>query len=215
MKTQRTIKCIAATVGIAVSAALSLTAHGEELNIGSRVPTQEEIINHLRPQAPAATSRTRGIKLTTQPEVVQPQTEQNVQGADPQQAVAAAEQPDASTPQPTGPVAISMEILFDFNSAQLTGAAIEQLHPLGQALQSSELAGLRFVLEGHTDAIGSEEYNLVLSQRRALAVKQHLAQNYGIDPQTLDPIGRGEYALLDLNDPASAANRRVRIVSQN
>jgi outer membrane protein OmpA-like peptidoglycan-associated protein len=204
-------------MSILVAATVSLAVNAEELNVGSRVPTQEEIINHLRPQAPVngATSRTRGIKLMSQPEAAQPQVMQPSEGGQAQQEMAAAGQQQAAVQQPAEPVSISMEILFDFNSAQLSNAAVEQLHPLGQALQSPDLNGLRFVLEGHTDATGSEDYNLVLSQHRAMAVKQHLAENYGIDPQTLDTIGRGENLLLDPNEPSSGINRRVRIVSQN
>ena len=108
---------------------------------------------------------------------------------------------------------ISMEINFEFNSDLLTEQAIAQLTPIGEALQSNELAGLAFHLEGHTDAVGSEEYNLNLSQRRAQAVGNFLYQNYGVDPASLQLSGKGEYALLDQNNPASAVNRRVAITT--
>lgn len=109
--------------------------------------------------------------------------------------------------------AISMEIHFEFDSAQLTQQAIAQLTPLGQALQSEQLQGLAFGLEGHTDARGTEEYNLTLSQQRAISVGQFLYENYGVDPQRLHVNGKGEYELLNQQNPEASENRRVVITT--
>lgn len=117
------------------------------------------------------------------------------------------------TQAPVTQQTISMEIQFKINSAELTQQAVAQLAPLGSALQSNELAGLSFKLEGHTDASGSDQYNLSLSQRRAQSVGNYLNQNYNVDPGYLQMIGKGETDLLDQGNPNSASNRRVAITT--
>ena len=114
---------------------------------------------------------------------------------------------------PVSAQTISMEIQFKVNSAELTQQALVQLAPLGAALNSDELSGLAFKLEGHTDASGSDQYNLSLSQRRAQSVGQYLRQNFAVDPTSLQLIGKGETDLLDWNNPTSGVNRRVAITT--
>lgn len=111
--------------------------------------------------------------------------------------------------QPT----ISMEIKFEFDSAKLTQHSINQLKPLGKALKSNELKDFNFLLEGHTDASGPEHYNLSLSQRRAMAVGQHLYSSFGVAPNRLKLIGKGEQELLQPGSPYSGVNRRVAITT--
>ena len=68
---------------------------------------------------------------------------------------------------------------------------------------------VKLQVEGHTDALGSEDYNLALSQRRAVAVASYLVERQGIEPSRLVVVGRGEEAPLTENafDPR---NRRVQ-----
>ncbi len=110
---------------------------------------------------------------------------------------------------------VSMAINFEYNSAILTDQSKAQLSQLGEALQSPQLEGLSFLLEGHTDASGSNEYNMSLSQRRSHSAGQYLYQNYGVDPNRLDLVGRGETDLLDTANPNSATNRRVKITTRS
>ena len=67
---------------------------------------------------------------------------------------------------------------------------------------------LRFVVEGHTDASGSDAYNLALSEQRARAVVDFLVDN-GVDRARLQSIGYGESRLANLTEPNAAENRRV------
>ena len=207
-------------------------------HVGSTVLDKNQIINMLQPKSEEM--KTRGIRINqpaqaAQQPAAQPQQQQQ-QPAQQQQQTAAAQQQAyeqqqaaaqqaaaqqaaqqqvaAAQPQQAAPApSISMEINFAYNSAQLTDQAIQQLAPLGQALQSPELAGLSFLLEGHTDASGPDEYNMTLSQKRAQSVGQFLYQYYGVDPTKLNIIGRGESALLDPANPTSGANRRVSITT--
>lgn len=112
------------------------------------------------------------------------------------------------------PKALSLEVYFEFNSAQLSQEAIEQLSPVGEALQSNELSGLDFTLEGHTDASGDEHYNLSLSEKRANSVKQFFIEKYSLSPKRLRAEGKGESELIEGTPPNSGINRRVTIIAQ-
>lgn len=108
--------------------------------------------------------------------------------------------------------AISVEVLFDYNSEQLTAAAIEQLRPFGEALSSEQLKGLSYRVEGHTDAIGGESYNKDLSLRRAESVKNYLQYQFQFSGKGMQAVGKGKSQLADPANPTSEKNRRVRII---
>ena len=86
------------------------------------------------------------------------------------------------------------------------------LDQLAIALQSEQLASSRFVLEGHTDAVGSEDYNLALSEQRARAAQEYLTSKQ-VGAVRLEPVGKGEAELLEDTDGPSEINRRVRVVN--
>ena len=109
--------------------------------------------------------------------------------------------------------ALSMEILFGYNSAELTDLAKDQLKPVGEALASEKLENLHFVVEGHTDAIGGTAFNKTLSEQRADSVKHYLVDNYHIESTRIQIIGKGKSDLLDPKNPDSEVNRRVRIIA--
>ena len=71
---------------------------------------------------------------------------------------------------------------------------------------------MRFQIEGHTDAKGSESYNKALSQRRADAVQKYLTEQ-GIASERMTARGLGYSQLLYPDQPQAAENRRVRIVA--
>lgn len=106
-----------------------------------------------------------------------------------------------------------LDIKFEFASDELTGAAQSTLDQLGMALKAPDLASDVFVVEGHTDAVGSDAYNRELSKRRALAVRSYLRVWHGIKPERLAISCKGETELMDPNDPANAVNRRVHIIN--
>jgi outer membrane protein OmpA-like peptidoglycan-associated protein len=70
------------------------------------------------------------------------------------------------------------------------------------------------VIIGHTDAMGSSDYNLRLSQKRADAVREWLIRRYGMDPAKLETIGRGaqELMVVDGSVEEQAPNRRVEVI---
>lgn len=117
--------------------------------------------------------------------------------------------------EPSAAKVAAVKVLFEFDSDQLTQAARESLEALGKALTSNALAPCCFEIQGHTDIVGSEEYNLRLSKRRAEAVVQFLAEGFGIDRQRLLPIGFGEQQPMSENETEDGRqkNRRVQVVN--
>lgn len=107
----------------------------------------------------------------------------------------------------------SMPINFEYDSYGLTPDAKSTLNKLGEALQDPTLSQYPFLIEGHTDATGTEEYNRRLSERRAKSVKQYLVDTLGINASRLKTEGRGEEELLDTANPTSGVNRRVKVVN--
>ena len=96
---------------------------------------------------------------------------------------------------------------FEFNSDKLTPAARENLDQFAKALKDPRLGGSKFEIDGHTDAVGPEEYNLGLSERRADAVVSYLTSE-GIDASLLVAKGFGKTKPRVAN-PYSPLNRRV------
>jgi len=92
-------------------------------------------------------------------------------------------------PQPS--VGISATLQFEFASVRLKPESIETLRNLGNALNQELKDEKVFVIEGHTDAVGSRQYNDVLSDRRAEAVKDYLVREMGVLPDRLRIVGKG------------------------
>ena len=87
------------------------------------------------------------------------------------------------------------------------------LTTLGRALVDARLAGNAFLIAGHTDAKGSDDYNLALSEKRAEAVRQFLIDNFKIAPDKLVAKGFGRQHLKNPKLPLAGENRRVQIVN--
>lgn len=98
-------------------------------------------------------------------------------------------------------------VRFEFNEFTLTSAAQAKLAQYAECIKKGNL---RFTLEGHADERGTEEYNMVLSQKRAASVRKYLV-DLGCSPGALDTVGYGENrpAQVGSNEEAWAANRRV------
>jgi len=109
--------------------------------------------------------------------------------------------------------AIDLEINFDYDSADVSKTSLPALQELGKALASPDLKGSTFVVAGHTDAIGSDPYNMDLSERRADAIKRYLVEKYGIAGSDLVTVGYGKTKLKDASNPAAPVNRRVQVVN--
>jgi outer membrane protein OmpA-like peptidoglycan-associated protein len=176
-------KLIALALGTAFSATClaQTTIHYRE---GQRVDPQEV----ARILAAPAGIKTRSIRLLDEPAA-----------------------PDMATAGGASevPSALSLPVRFDFNSADISTTARAQLDALAEGIKLLS-PGQVIVVEGHTDAIGSEEYNRRLSQRRAASVKRYLVQEHGIEARRLKDTGQGESQPIDGLEPNAPQNRRVQ-----
>jgi outer membrane protein OmpA-like peptidoglycan-associated protein len=103
------------------------------------------------------------------------------------------------------------DVLFDTGQATLEPGADRSLDRLASYMSAHPQT--KVLIEGHTDSVGSDEYNDALSQRRADAVAKGLIAR-GVSPDDVRPIGRGKNYPVATNDtPAGRQqNRRVEIV---
>ena len=110
------------------------------------------------------------------------------------------------------PKSIDLVIQFDLDSAKLKPDSMPLLSSLVEAMKNDRLAAIKFKVEGHTDAQGSEQHNFKLSQSRAESVMAYLTSQ-GIDKDRLSGEGKGFSELLVPEKPKAAENRRVRITT--
>lgn len=113
----------------------------------------------------------------------------------------------------SGLPSIDLEVNFALDSARLEPSAIATLEKLGNALKSTELEGKTFLVAGYTDARGTSEHNLHLSEQRAAAVKAFLAGTYHLSQSDLVAVGYGQEKLKNSQNPLADENRRVKITN--
>jgi outer membrane protein OmpA-like peptidoglycan-associated protein len=103
-------------------------------------------------------------------------------------------------------------IYFDFASATLKPESALVLQEIASALRANP--SWKIIIEGHTDNVGGEAYNLDLSRRRAISVKDALVTTYHIDAARLSTVGYGYSRPKASNDTPQgrALNRRVELV---
>lgn len=187
-------------------------------------PSADQIINSLKPTGNLTAGGTRGIRLAapssegTAPAQAGSQSAAVVPAATGQARVASAKpmtHATAPAPAAAGGPSVNLTVNFPNGSADLTPEAMATLDALGKALASSDLANYRFRIEGHTDTVGSPEYNRALSERRAEAVVSYIESKYGVASSRLQAVGMGEEGLL-VSTPAQTPeprNRRVQVVN--
>jgi outer membrane protein OmpA-like peptidoglycan-associated protein len=105
------------------------------------------------------------------------------------------------------------EVTFDTGSWELDAEAYRRLERLARAMERvlERRPDEMFLIEGHTDAVGSEIDNLTLSDRRAESVAVALSETFGVAPENLTTQGYGEQHLKVETEAAERANRRVAV----
>ncbi len=109
------------------------------------------------------------------------------------------------------PLEQTLKLLFDFDSAELRPESITELERVVKFMGDVPFA--KTMVEGHTDSVGADAYNMSLSDRRAKAVFDYLSSR-GVDPARMSSVGKGETAPIADNATAEGRqeNRRVMLI---
>jgi outer membrane protein OmpA-like peptidoglycan-associated protein len=120
--------------------------------------------------------------------------------------------PPSPLSAPEKPIAVALNVFFETNSDKILPKYYADLDKLGEALKRH--ANIPVEIAGHTDSIGSDEYNQELSERRAESVKRYLVQSLSIPSERVTAKGYGENQPRETNETTKGrgVNRRVEVV---
>ena len=170
-----------ALVFLATALGLGLAGAASATDFGKRTPEVNELVDALKPAPAAAPNGERTRGFAV------------VAGT------AGAAKPSAS-----------MQVGFDFGSAEVVQRDLVKVDRLAEALKSESLRDYRYQVIGHTDAVGALSTNMKLSRDRAASVVAHL-KRLGVDASRIVAEGRGPNELLNPRQPDAAENRRVEV----
>lgn len=108
---------------------------------------------------------------------------------------------------------VEVTVFFDNASAALRPGAQRALLRLAIALRDPILADERFLIAGHTNTVGDYDFNVALSEDRALSVRNWLVSVGEIAPDRLQAHGFGPDMLRNPRNPTSPVNRRVEVIA--
>jgi outer membrane protein OmpA-like peptidoglycan-associated protein len=192
----------------------------------AETPSQADIAGQLMPQAQVKTRGLPTLGVATRPEpdaavtpvsapAVQPWPRPQEDRYTPSTGSRRSKAPVvAAAAKPPAPPKVGLDtIQFEFGSDRFKQEAIETLRNLGKALNEELKDQKLFLVEGHTDAVGSQAYNAALSDRRAEAVKDYLVREMGVSSDRLKTVGKGSSEPVVSKNPYAAQNRRVVVVN--
>jgi outer membrane protein OmpA-like peptidoglycan-associated protein len=217
-----------AVTALLLAPAFAVPVHAGDVRMFDRPPTVSEVQELLTAPAPAPTPtpapRYRGIEIiggavkSVENNAPAPATaEASFETDEPRQVMPAPVMAPAPVPMEEARHALEQKtfafrINFRFDSAVIPADAYEYLDTVGTVLHSDP--DVSIVVEGHTDAKGSDAYNMKLSERRAKAVETYLVQKHRIEVSRIRAIGKGEGEPLAVN-PFDRTNRRVQFARAN
>ena len=110
------------------------------------------------------------------------------------------------------PISLNIHIEFDFDKAEIKPQFHDELRRAAEFIKTHPAP--KILVAGHTDNIGTPDYNQKLSERRAAAVRQYLIDNFGIEADKLVARGYGESRPIASNATPEGRqeNRRTEIV---
>jgi OOP family OmpA-OmpF porin len=106
-------------------------------------------------------------------------------------------------------VRVELDVKFDFDKSRVREESYSDIKNLADFMQQYPQTSTR--VEGHTDSVGTDQYNQRLSERRAQAVREVLVNQYGVESQRVDSVGYGEARPVADNNTEEGRqiNRRV------
>lgn len=195
------LMALLAAAGTALAGDVMLYRQGEK-------PSPQDVARMLRGEpvreetaAEEAPIRTRGIKLL-------PDVQEREASSQRKEIERIAKDPSPAR-APAEATAFALQVQFPFNSAEIQPEMFEALDAVAEGIR---LAGkqIGIVIEGHTDASGAADYNLLLSKRRAESVKNYLVLRQGLPASSFRVVGKGKFDPLVRDNPFAPENRRVQ-----
>jgi outer membrane protein OmpA-like peptidoglycan-associated protein len=127
-------------------------------------------------------------------------------------------EPEASKRPPIAPElqglpGFNVDIQFDTDTPIVRPQSYETIGRIADALVHVKLLPYSFLIVGHVEANGKRESNVILSQRRADAIRDILVNTFKISAKRLQAVGLGEEQLLDPPHPTASANQQMQILT--
>lgn len=110
----------------------------------------------------------------------------------------------------TNPCPDVPKIYFGFDSPNPEPADVEKLKALAECLKTNNA---QLILEAHADSRGTEEYNIMLTDKRGMTVKEFL-QNLGVDPSRMTVVSKGDLEATGTDEAGMREDRRVEFIYQ-
>jgi OOP family OmpA-OmpF porin len=107
----------------------------------------------------------------------------------------------------------NLAIQFDVDTPIILPASYETVGRLADALVNAPLLPYTFLIVGHMDSNGKREANVILSQRRADALRDVLVNTFKISNKRIQSLGLGEEQFIDQTRPTSPVNLQIQIVT--
>ena len=108
---------------------------------------------------------------------------------------------------------VNVDIQFNPDTPVIRPESYHTLGRIADALSSPALLSFTFLIVGRTDATGRRDANLMLSQRRAEAIRDALVMTFRISSKRVLAVGLGEEQLQDANNPKAPVNQQTQIVT--
>jgi len=108
---------------------------------------------------------------------------------------------------------INLDIQFDVDTPIVQPASYQTLGRIADALVHSSMLPYGVLIVGHTESNGRRENNVILSQRRADAIRDMLVNTFKIATKRVQSVGLGEEQFIDQARPNSPVNNQIQVVT--
>jgi OmpA-OmpF porin, OOP family len=108
---------------------------------------------------------------------------------------------------------INVDIQFDVDTPIVQPASYQTLGRIADALVHSSMLPYGVLIVGHTESTGRRENNVILSQRRADAIRDMLVNTFKIATKRVQSVGLGEEQFIDQARPNAPVNNQIQIVT--
>lgn len=108
---------------------------------------------------------------------------------------------------------VNLDIDFDTDTPVVRPDSYQTLGRLADALVNARLLPYAFLIVGHSDSTWKREANVILSQRRADAIRDVLVNTFKVSAKRLQTLGLGEEQFIDQAHPTSPVNLQIQIVT--